>query len=121
MNRAILILALALVVCGCEGDERFIQKVEPPEIPSWLEERIEVWESGPRDRSPGIVSRYRFGFKDVIYIPPWCDDCFGDLRDLDGDLICHPDGGIRGDGDGQCPNFPEDASLLEVLWVDPRG
>jgi len=44
--------------------------------------------------------------KEVNYKPAErCCDQMGEVRDTSGNIICHPDGGITGKGDGKCPDF----------------
>jgi hypothetical protein len=37
-----------------------------------------------------------------------------------GRLICQPDGGITGKGDGKCPDFDKNKTNEKLVWQDPR-
>ncbi len=54
------------------------------------------------------------------YIPPYCCDVYSELYDFNGQLICHPDGGITGAGDGKCPDFYKDSIIYTLIWKDNR-
>ena len=56
----------------------------------------------------------------MFYVPPACCDVPSELYDHDGNLICGPDGGIRGTGDGKCPDFFEKRREGTLIWRDPR-
>jgi len=56
--------------------------------------------------------------KTYFYIPPYCCDMFGDLYDDTCNLICHPDGGFSGIGDGSCPDIEIKKETL--VWQDDR-
>ena len=43
---------------------------------------------------------------------------FGDLYDDTCNLICHPDGGFSGIGDGSCPDIEIKKETL--VWQDDR-
>jgi len=50
-----------------------------------------------------------------LFVPPCCDR-FSELYDQDGKLICHPDGGITGKGDGKCSDFVKKAEKIKSLY-----
>jgi hypothetical protein len=39
----------------------------------------------------------------VYYLLPLCSSIISNLYNADGDIICHPDRGFGGQGDGRCP------------------
>lgn len=54
------------------------------------------------------------------YIPPYCCDVYGTLLDEDCNVVCHPDGGLTGKGDGYCPEFVKELNHYELFWEDDR-
>lgn len=56
----------------------------------------------------------------VYYVPPICCDVSAELYDRNGSLICSPDGGIAGDGDGKCPDFFDARTDEKRVWADTR-
>jgi hypothetical protein len=74
----------------------------------------------PPANPPVSVTAYRWRGDTVYYIPPTCCDAYGTLYDEGGNIACHPDGGITGEGDGRCPEFSSQAERLRVIWSDTR-
>ena len=66
---------------------------------------------------------YKWTVKDKIYfyVPIHsCCDMMSDLYDAQCNLICHPDGGFGGGGDGKCPSFGSESVQKELVWKDGR-
>jgi len=88
-------------------------------IPPFVAELIAHYQSVPHDNSPGSIWRYIYKGETFYYVPPlWCCDIPSLLYDTKGNLICRPDGGFAGFGDGKCPDFLEQRSQGELLWSD---
>jgi hypothetical protein len=89
------------------------------EIPPFVAELIARYKSVPAGDSPGAVWRYQYKGAVVFYVPPrWCCDIKSWLYDSAGNVVCRPDGGIAGAGDGKCPDFFRERSEGELLWSD---
>lgn len=56
----------------------------------------------------------------MYYVPPQCCDQFSTLYDANGNVICAPDGGFFGTGDGRCPDFFTDRTNEKLVWNDGR-
>ena len=54
-------------------------------------------------------------------LPPHCCDTLSRLYDADGTLICYPDGGITGNGDGRCPGFVGGRGRGVLVFSGPRS
>ncbi|MBU1101268.1 MAG: hypothetical protein KKA84_12780 [Bacteroidetes bacterium] len=54
----------------------------------------------------------------VYYVPPQCCDQFSTLYDKDGNIICAPDGGITGQGDGRGSDFFAERKNKKLIWQD---
>ena len=67
------------------------------------------------------VARYEYRGGRVYYVPPRCCDVYGTLYDASGTILCHPDGGFTGDGDGRCPDFFEERRNEKIIWRDRRA
>ena len=63
---------------------------------------------------------YSYQGRTVYYIPPVCCDQLGQLYDQNCNLICNPDGGITGAGDGKCQDFFSSRTNGILLWEDKR-
>ena len=107
-----LVVSAVLLLAGCGGSP---SDVSPP----WLLGLIEEQLSQPLAHPPAQIVRREYETGVYYYVPPRCCDVWSDLYDADGALVCHPDGGITGGGDGRCPDL---GALLraEVVWRDSR-
>lgn len=101
--------ACTMIVGGCS-----------PDVPNWINEAIENFQSEPVDNPPRSIYRYTYQDQTVYYIPGQCCDQFSTLYDVDGNEICAPDGGLTGEGDGRCPDFFEQRTNELLLWEDSR-
>ncbi|MCB2378582.1 hypothetical protein LGH70_13360 [Hymenobacter sp. BT635] len=88
--------------------------------PAWLESRIQNHLAEPKQNPPVQVSRYRYKGQVVYYETVGCCDQFSNLYDAKGKVICHPEGGLTGRGDGQCPDFDKNKTGEMLVWRDPR-
>ncbi|WP_083326150.1 DUF6970 domain-containing protein [Hymenobacter coccineus] len=88
--------------------------------PQWLKARI-AETLGHRKQYP-IVRIYRYVYNDqtVYWETAPCCDQQSTVYDTKGNVLCHPDGGITGKGDGQCANFEKRKANEKLVWQDPR-
>lgn len=103
---AILTVAGGLVACN-----------EEP-VSAAIAELIASYELNPTE-SPHQVWRYEIEGRAVYYMPPRCCDIYSELYDDNGVLLCHPDGGITGSGDGRCPYFVQEGKKRILIWTNP--
>lgn len=73
-----------------------------------------------RNEMKGCLSKvYKYYYNNqVVYLfePENCPDELYYLYDEDCNLICSPDGGLSGLGDGTCPDFYQSAINQELIW-----
>ncbi|TPG63016.1 DUF6970 domain-containing protein [Hymenobacter nivis] len=88
--------------------------------PQWLKARI-AETLGHRKQYP-VVRIYRYVYNDqtVYWETAPCCDQQSTVYDTRGNVLCHPDGGITGKGDGQCANFEKRKANEKLVWQDPR-
>ena len=88
--------------------------------PLWLEQRIRTI-MATRKRNPIIrVTRYQYDGEAVYYESAPCCDQQSTLYNLKGKVLCHPEGGITGRGDGRCSSFDKRRTNEQLVWQDPR-
>jgi len=88
--------------------------------PAWLKARIAAV-LAERKRNPAThVYSYQFKGQKVYYITAPCCDQYSEVLDTKGRLVCNPDGGITGKGDGKCPDFDKNKTNEKLVWQDPR-
>ena len=115
MKRAFRALAFALLLASCGGNP-----TDADALPEWLVALIEQLESQPVANPPAYIARREYAAGVYYYLPPRCCDIFSNLYDSEGTIVCHPDGGFTGGGDGRCPALGQRLSE-EIVWRDARG
>ena len=113
MKQTLAIAALLAVSAGCTS-------TATEEQPAFVKQLIADIEATPAANSPGGIWKYRYDGRAVFYVPPSCCDVPSALYDADGKLLCGPDGGFTGKGDGRCPDFFDRRSDGQQVWGDPR-
>jgi hypothetical protein len=118
--RHLIIVAMALVLTACGAGAPSGGPVPQTPMPAAVAALIHELESQPPANPPAFVASYDYQGEVVYYVPPRCCDIFGDLYNAAGQIICHPDGGLAGHGDGHCPDFETARSSEKILWRDLR-
>ena len=114
MDRYFFPTAILLAATACAPTSQ-------DELPVFLRELTEQIEAAPVSDSPGSIWRYSYEGQIVYYVPPFpCCDRFSTLYDPAGVIVCAPDGGITGNGDGNCADFFESRSAEYRVWSDAR-
>lgn len=113
--RSVFLLA-GLSLLGCA---RIM--VPGDDVPAWVAGLIRQMEAEPVADPPALVARYEYRGGRVYYVPPRCCDVYGTLYDASGTVLCHPDGGFAGNGDGRCPDFFEERRSEKIIWRDRRA
>ena len=88
--------------------------------PKWLADRIQYHLAEPKQNPVVQITRYNYKGKVVYYETMGCCDQFSNLYDQKGKMLCHPDGGLTGRGDGQCADFDKNKTSEALVWRDPR-
>jgi hypothetical protein len=114
MKRLLFILAIGVIfLAGCS---QAIQTGNP----AWVDQLIKQVESDPVGNPPLSIWRYEYNGQVVYYIPAQCCDQYSTLFDAQGNVLCAPDGGFIGGGDGRCPNFFRQRTDEQLIWQDAR-
>jgi len=92
-----------------------------PAQPKWVNDLIRRHQQGPRGNPPYTIWQYSYKGAEVYYLPPQCCDQYSELYDAKGGLLCAPDGGMGGRGDGKCLDFYELRKNGRLVWQDARG
>ncbi len=86
----------------------------------WLNQMIQQMQEEATANPPAKVYRYTYKDQEVYYVTGRCCDIPGKVYDMYGNIICEPDGGITGKGDGRCPDFFEQRKDETLIWEDKR-
>lgn len=87
---------------------------------NWLNAYIAMLEKMPVANPPAKIIQYTWNEEIVYYEPPRCCDIWSSLYDSEGNIICHPDGGLCGYGDGGCPDINSELKDPVIIWEDNR-
>lgn len=111
-------LLIGNTLAGCSGGEDVLGDGRTPE---WVQDLIGELEAEPVRNPPASITRYLFEGDTVYYVPPFCCDMTSVLYSSDGEVLCAPDGGLAGTGDGQCADFHQQAEGAQLIWQDSRS
>jgi hypothetical protein len=89
--------------------------------PAWVDGLIDEFESQPVGNPPISIWRYEYKGQVVYFIPAHCCDIGSLVYDVDGNVLCSPDGGFKGTGDGRCADFFEQRTEELLIWKDNRS
>lgn len=89
----------------------------PKDTPACIRRKINVMKVESVRNPPAEVWRFDSNGEHVYYISAQCCDIMSELFDEKCNLICHPDGGFAGGGDGQCTGARTNPVLI---WKDDR-
>jgi hypothetical protein len=93
----------------------------PKDTPTWLRHLIQDLASQPVANPPASITAFDYRNQTVYFLPSRCCDIASVLYDANGVVLCAPDGGITGQGDGRCPDFFTSRRDERLIWADPRG
>lgn len=117
MKNLLLILPILLLL-SCSKDKGTTKSSD--QVPACLAQRIHEIESEPPADPRAEIWRYDYNGKTVYHLLPSCCDQMSELYDDRCNLICHPDGGITGQGDGNCTDFFSTRQNGVMMWKDTR-
>jgi len=110
-----VVISIAGIAPACGG-----APTAPDTSPSWLSAVIAQMRDRPAANPPAVIARYVYNGQTVYFVPQRCCDIASVLYSATGSVICHPDGGFTGRGDGQCPDFFEQRKEEHIIWRDAR-
>ena len=89
--------------------------------PAWLTALVRQSEAQPVANPPAFIASYDYQGQTVYFLPQRCCDIMSVLYREDGSVACHPDGGLKGTGDGQCADFFRERRNEQIIWRDARN
>lgn len=108
-------LLIACTAATCDKDDDNLQTT-----PECIKVLIQQMKSEPVSNPPGSVWQYEYNGEIVFFIPQKCCDFPSRLIDADCNIICSPDGGFSGSGDGKCGDFFSKRKNEKLIWRDER-
>jgi hypothetical protein len=89
-------------------------------LPPWVVDLIATKESSQVENPPASLTKCIYQNRVVYYYPPVCCDQWSILFAENGSILCAPDGGLRGTGDGRCPDYFGKRTDCITVWADSR-
>jgi hypothetical protein len=112
--RILLMLMTGLSACKKEKDIM-------NNLPTCIVDEIQAIKKESVWNPPATIWQYQYDGQIVYYIPPRCCDITSILVNEKCNVICHPDGGVSGTGDGNCSDFFEKRTDEKLIWKDERS
>ena len=112
VNLIIFILILVFASGSCRKNEN--------DIPFCINHIIENYKQQAKKNPPIKIYSYQYGGKKVFYVTSYCCDMWSILYDENCNILCHPDGGFVGNGDGKCSDFFKKRTNEKLIWEDTR-
>lgn len=111
-----LLCCTSLSACKNNGATEAVANSNPEWLDALIAKQLAEKPANPSAKIYG----YTYLGQQVYYLTSRCCDIPGRVYNSEGEVICEPDGGITGKGDGRCTDF-FDARQNEVLiWEDKR-
>jgi uncharacterized protein DUF6970 len=95
-------------------------RVDDVPLPGWLTAMIDQFEDPSLANPPAFIARYTYQNQVVYYVAPRCCDIWSTLYTSTGAVLCAPDGGLSGEGDGRCPDFAARRRDELIVWQSRR-
>lgn len=89
------------------------------DVPNCIEKKIKSILNEPVRNPSAQVWKWQDDVNTYYYITSDCCDQFNYLYDDKCNVVCAPDGGFTGGGDGNCPTF-QGQLVKTLVWEDPR-
>ena len=109
----LILITVIILLAGCSPTTQSTN-------PAWVDKLIQQFESEQVGNPAQSIWSYEYNGQVVYYIPPQCCDQYSTLYDSNGSVICAPDGGFSGEGDGKCPDFFSQRTNEQLIWQDSR-
>ena len=120
----LIVLALIMSSMSCKKDvvnpSKAVSASETAALPSCVDKLIAELKNRESKNVPVTVSQYEFKGQTVFYVSAKYPDDYGTVYNQNCEVICHPDGGITGRGDGKCTGFFEEAKNQKIVWQEQK-
>ena len=114
MNATIAVLMISAILTGCKESDLDI------DAPACIEHKIEELIKNEVSNPPTQIWKWEVDGNTYYYITSNCCDQYNYLYTENCEIVCAPDGGITGEGDGNCPIFTNEI-IKTLIWEDQRS
>ncbi|WP_111709674.1 DUF6970 domain-containing protein [Lutibacter citreus] len=108
-----LIIVISFISKSCD------KTVSEEEIPACIENKIETIMNNNVTNPPTEVWKWVDNGATYFHITSDCCDQYNYLYNKNCKVLCSPDGGFTGKGDGNCPVFTSNI-VKTLVWQDDR-
>lgn len=112
MKHTTLVLFSLLLFVSCNKEDL------PKDTPGCISDKIEAIAEGDPWNPTAKIYSYQYNGETVYYFPAHCCDVPSKVYDSNCNLICSPDGGLTGSGDGLCNDFFSTRTDEKLIWED---
>lgn len=112
----VILLGFALLITNCSNLDVDIDV----EVPVCIENKIEEIINNEVSNPPTQIWKWEVDEQTYYYITSNCCDQYNYLYTENCEIVCAPDGGITGNGDGLCPAFTNEI-IKTLVWEDERN
>ena len=114
------LISLLLVVLSCKKTKGRFED-DRDGLAKNLQIAIKQLSTEPVSNPRATIWQYTYHNQTVYFIPVHsCCDMLSELYDSNFDLLCSPDGGFGGGGDGRCTDFYSARTDEKLIWEDKR-
>lgn len=113
LTKIIVFIGIVVFAINCKSSDLDI------EAPICIENKIEEILNNEVSNPPTQVWKWEVDGETYYYVTSDCCDQFNILYSKNCDIVCAPDGGFTGNGDGNCPDFNSEI-IKSLIWVDDR-
>lgn len=119
MHRSLALFALFALACDPSTPSGNTSTPDPdPDTELVTSDSVPCPDAWGGEFGPLQVDSYDWQGQIVLVSQPDCCDMFVEVRDAATcDLLCAPEGGFSGTGDGNCPDFYDESEFLRTEWV----
>jgi len=89
-------------------------------VPNCIDTKIAALKNSPVQNPPAEIWKWVDDGKTYYYITSDCCDQYNYLYAEDCEIVCAPDGGFTGNGDGKCAEFSSEI-VKTLIWKDARN
>lgn len=115
MKIYLLIVSAMLLLDAKSCDKKAISTT-----PECILQMIAELQNKPKQNPAASIYQYDYQGQKVYYVNAPCCDQWNKLYTADCTVLCHPDGGITGKGDGKCTDFNTTKTNEVLIWKDDR-
>lgn len=114
LKKILFFLSIAILFSSCKSSDLNTDTTDCIEI------KIAQFLKNDVTNPPTQIWKWEVDTQVFYYITSDCCDQYNYLFNSNCEIVCAPDGGITGNGDGNCPEFSSEIIKI-LIWEDKRN